>query len=267
MDLRACVATFREDGERDSRDRWCAQLALMTWECALGFGLRQSRFAPSRLGGKLQEKSFSVSRQRSRLAGARPGIDRRSAAKTLLCNNNDFHLRPMCIIFGMIERNVACCHACLRPYGTARQRLAHLQNPSDERKTEEVRYWRTFPHQTTVLGTKLPLLIYLLLFSTYYLSSPNSRRSPSARSSLRSRPIFSSFSSSSCSSSLRRLLLLLLAATAAGVELAMEVPPSPSRPIPLPQRRRTFPRNRSTVHQFRRDVVARSLEENYRVQG
>lgn len=36
---------------------------------------------------------------------------------------------------------------------------------------------------------------------------------------------------------------------------------------PLFRRRRIFPRNRSAVHQFRRDVVARSLEENYRVQG
>ena len=49
----------------------------------------------------------------------------------------------------------------------------------------------------------------------------------------------------------------------------VEVPPSPSRPIPLFffRRPRIFPRNRSTVHQFRRDVVARSLEENYRVRG
>lgn len=73
----------------------------------------------------------------------------------------------MCIIFGMIERNVACCHACLRPYGLVRTRAREREigapaSLRSERKAavreRSVRYWRTIPHQTTVLGTKrLPL--------------------------------------------------------------------------------------------------------------
>lgn len=42
----------------------------------------------------------------------------------------------MCIIFGMIERNVACCHACLHPYGT-RARDWCTCKPLAERKTNK----------------------------------------------------------------------------------------------------------------------------------
>lgn len=53
-----------------------------------------------------------------------------------------------------------------------------------ERKAKDA--FGTIPHHTTVPGTRgdfLSLPLSPLLFSTYYLSSPNSRRSPSARSS------------------------------------------------------------------------------------
>lgn len=69
---------------------------------------------------------------------------------------------------------------------------------------------------------------------------------------LRSRPILFSLPSS----------LFPLLRSRSGSATVTVAPDSP-----LFRRRRIFPRNRSAVHQFRRDVVARSLEENYRVQG
>lgn len=155
----------------------------------------------------------------------------------------------MCIIFGMIERNVACCHACSAPLQHRGERLAHLRTSPSGGKRRSVRYDSSSYDCSRNDFLSLPLS--LLLSSTYYLSSPNSRRSPSARSS---------------SLSPNSLFFPI-------------VPFSPSEVAvwkchrhrradsPLFRRRRIFPRNRSAVHQFRRDVVARSLEENYRVQG
>lgn len=143
------------------------------------------------------KESFSVSRQLLCIfalsSDGGPGIDRRSAAKTLLCNNNDFHLRPMCIIFGMIERNVACCHASLRPYGLvrARAREREIGAPASLRREEG----RCKREKCSVLtndsssndcsqNERLPhsrsTSFSFVLFSTYYLFSPNSRRSPSS---------------------------------------------------------------------------------------
>ncbi|TGZ56593.1 hypothetical protein DBV15_06362 [Temnothorax longispinosus] len=87
----------------------------------------------------------------------------------------------------MIERNVACCHACsasLPTDGTGvRERLAHLRTSPSPSRGKRRRPFGTIPHHTTVPGTKgdfLSLPLSLLLSSTYYLSSPNSHRSPSA---------------------------------------------------------------------------------------
>lgn len=91
----------------------------------------------------------------------------------------------MCIIFGMIERNAlrVVTLACV-PTASGREKLAHLRISTSRGKRRGVRYCRTILHRTTVLGTRLPpsFPIYLLLSSTYYLTSPNSRRSLSARS-------------------------------------------------------------------------------------
>lgn len=91
----------------------------------------------------------------------------------------------MCIIFGMIERNAlrVVTLACV-PTASGREKLAHLRISTSKGKRRGVRYCRTILHRTTVLGTRLPssFPIHLLLSSTYYLTSPNSRRSLSARS-------------------------------------------------------------------------------------
>jgi len=98
----------------------------------------------------------------------------------------------MCIIFGMIERNVACCHACTAPLQHRGERLVHLQISPSRRdcrlsREESERALpfliiRLFPERGET-SDFLSLPLSFLLSSTYYLSSPNSRRSPSARSS------------------------------------------------------------------------------------
>lgn len=96
-----------------------------------------------------------------------------------------------------------------------------------EESEEVFGYCRTILHRTTVLGTRLPssFPIHLSLSSTYYLTSPNSRRSLSARSfSFSPNPLLFSISSSSFSVS---------SFSSSKVELTMKMPPSPSRPIPL----------------------------------
>lgn len=107
----------------------------MTWECAFWFAPNlTAREGARELRGR---RNFSGSRQR--IYGVRKGgIGIGTATKTPLCNNNDFHLRPMYIIFGMIERNVACCHACPHPYGTGAKRLAHLRISSSSGEESEV---------------------------------------------------------------------------------------------------------------------------------
>lgn len=147
----------------------------MTWE----YADRVSNCLPISLLGQIRgersrrrENFFSVSRQRaymSRMVARH--IDRRSAAKTLLCNNNDFHLQPMCIIFGMIERNVlrVVTLACV-PTASGREKLAHLRISTSRGKPRGVQYCRTILHRMTVLGTRLPpsfpipplALLYLL---------------------------------------------------------------------------------------------------------
>lgn len=145
-----------------------------------------------------------------------------------------------------------------RPYGTGAKEIGAPADLAVERgKRESVRYDSSSYDCSRNEGRppSLTPALSLLLSSTYYLSSPNSRRSPSARSS--------SFSLDSLFSPVVPFFPPLRS------RATVEVPPSPSRPIPLFffRRRRIFPRNRSAVHQFRRDVVARSLEENYRVRG
>jgi len=132
---------------------------------------------------------------------------------------------------------------------------AHLRISSSSRGKRSVRYWRTILHQTDHSRNETSslclrfascsprLITFSLLILVVLLRLVR----------LRLRSIL-------------RFLPLLPCSSPARSQLAMEVPPSPSRLFPLLQRRRTFPRNRSTVHQFRRDMVARSLEENYRVQ-
>lgn len=170
----------------------------------------------------------------------------------------------MCIIFGMIERNVACCHACSAPLRHRGER--EIGAPADltvERKARgerSVRFLiiRLFPERGATPSLSLPLYLLcspllitfplLILVVLLRLVRLRSRSIPFS-------PPVVPFSPPS------------------EVAHTVEVPPSPSRPIPLSfffffrRRRRVFPRNRSAVHQFRRDMVARSLEENYRVRG
>lgn len=147
---------------------------------------------------------------------------------------------------------------CATPCRGERERLAHLRtSPSPSSRGKRKSAFGMIPHHTTVPGTRgdflfLSLPLSLLLSSTYYLSSPNSPRSPSARSS--------SFSPNSLFFPVAFLFPLLRSRS--GSAIVTVAPDSP-----LFRRRRIFPRNRSAVHQFRRDVVARSLEENYRVRG
>lgn len=158
----------------------------------------------------------------------------------------------MCIIFGMIERNVACCHACSAPLQHRDERSAHLRTSPSRGKRKSVRYdsssYRLFPErgETSSLSRYLlcsPLLItFPLLILVVLLRLVR----------LRSRPIPFSLPS----------FLFPPLRSRTGSATVTVAPDSP-----LFRRRRIFPRNRSTVHQFRRDVVARSLEENYRVQG
>lgn len=132
-----------------------------------------------------------------------------------------------------------------RPYGTGAKRLAHL-------RTSPSRGKRTIPHHTTVPGTRGGFLS-LPLSSTYYITFPLLILVVLLRLvRLRSRPILLSFPS----------FLFPLLRSRSGSAIVTVAPDSP-----LFRRRRIFPRNRSAVHQFRRDVVARSLEENYRVRG
>lgn len=146
--FRASFVGFREvHDERNSGDS-----TVITWDCAhrAGFSFAPiSHFAEEEVTGKSSVYLCYPRRWHRQTAGR---------AKTLLCNNNDLHLRPMCIIFDMIERNVACCHACLRHRG--KREIAHLQgaSPRVERKAKK-RFgcWRTILHQTTVLGTRLLL--------------------------------------------------------------------------------------------------------------
>lgn len=137
------------------------------------------------------------------------------------------------------------------PYGTPRGRdRAHLRTSAARRRR---RSWRSVLDERFLI--KRPFserdflllfsraLIYLLsalslslaLFYTYYVSSPNSRRSPWAHSSSFSRPRSHLPSSLSSSCPLRLLLPLSSSSSSpsfssTGVELAVEVPPSPSRP-------------------------------------
>lgn len=91
----------------------------------------------------------------------------------------------MCIIFGMIERNAlrVVTLACV-PTASGREKLAHLRISTSRGKRRRCSVLpKPILHRTTVLGTRLPPSFpILLLSSTYYLTSPNSRRSLSARS-------------------------------------------------------------------------------------
>lgn len=58
----------------------------------------------------------------------------------------------MCIIFGMIERNVACCHACSAPLRHRGERDWRTCGP--RRREESERAFGTIPHHTTVPGTR-----------------------------------------------------------------------------------------------------------------
>lgn len=154
----------------------------------------------------------------------------------------------MCIIFGMIERNVACCHACSAPLRHRGERLAHLRTSPSRGKRRSVRLRfliiRLFPErgETSSLSRSPLLITFPLLILVVLLRLVH----------LRSRPILFSFPS----------FLFPLLRSRSGSAIVTVAPDSP-----LFRRRRIFPRNRSAVHQFRRDVVARSLEENYRVRG
>lgn len=122
----------------------------------------------------------------------------------------------MCIIFGMIERNVACCHACPHPYGIgARTCESPLRQEESEVFGTGQRFFIKRPFSERDFLSLPPRFASCSPRLITYLFSPNSRRSPSTRS-FSSVP---SFSSSSCSPSARS-------------QLAMEVPPSPSCPSP-----------------------------------
>lgn len=112
---------------------------------------------------------------------------------------------------------VACCHAYPRnPTALGRRDWRTCESPLRREESEAFgtgeRFFikRRFSERDFL---SLPL-ICLLLSSTYYFFSPNSRRSPSARSF----SILPSFPSSYSPS--------------ARSQLAMEVPPSPSCPSP-----------------------------------
>lgn len=151
-----------------------------------------------------------------------------------------------------------------RPYGTGAKEIGApadltVERKARERERESVRY-DSSSYDCSRNEGRPPLSPALspLLSSTYYLSSPNSRRSPSARSS--------SFSLDSLFFPVVPFSPPLRSRTRWKCHRHRRAR-FPSLFFFFFRRRRVFPRNRSAVHQFRRDVVARSLEENYRVRG
>lgn len=128
----------------------------------------------------------------------------------------------MCIIFGMIERNVACCHACSAPLRHRGERDWRTCGP--RRREESERAFGTIPHHTTVPGTRgdLPLSLPLYLFcSPLLITFPLLILVVLLRLvRLRSRSIPFSLPPFLFPPPLRS-------------RTTVEVPPSPSRPIPL----------------------------------
>lgn len=126
----------------------------------------------------------------------------------------------MCIIFGMIERNVACCHACSAPLRHRGERDWRTCGP--HRREESERAFGTIPHHTTVPGTRgghLSLPLYLFC-SPLLITFPLLILVVLLRLvRLRSRSIPFSFPS--------------FLFPPSEVAHTVEVPPSPSRPIPL----------------------------------